>query len=55
MKIEQGDKIIYTDNSNSVLNNGQEYTIFSVSETGIQVYIKTGFVGLTNDRFKLKK
>ena len=48
-------KIIYTDVSTSLLEQGKEYKVFSVLENGIQIYIPTGFVGLTYDRFEIIK
>jgi len=49
--VEKGSKIKYT----SVLVSGEEYKVFEVFEGGIRVYIPTGFVGLTNDKFEAIK
>lgn len=50
-ELRKGSEVQYTDVTTSVLENGKIYEVFSVGENGIQVYIKTGFAGLTNDRF----
>jgi uncharacterized protein YrrD len=52
-KIVKGDKVIYIDKSNNILENGKEYKVNEVLPNGaVQIEIKTGFAGLTKDRFK---
>ena len=51
--MKKGDEVIYTDETTSVLIKGKKYKVFSVLDNGgIQVHIKTGFAGLTSDRYK---
>ena len=49
--MKKGDSVIYIDKTNNVLTNGEKYKVFSVTNGGIQIHIKTGFAVLTNDRF----
>ena len=49
--MKKGDLVIYIDKTTNVLTKGEKYEVFSVSDNGIQVYIKTGFAGLTSNRF----
>ena len=53
--IEKGSKIKYLGEDTSVLEHGEEYTVFEVFENGIRIYIPTGFAGLTDDKFEVIK
>ena len=45
--MEKNDIVRYTGESNSVLETGKEYKVFSVGETGLQLCIPTGFAGVS--------
>ena len=53
--MKQGDKVKYTGGKHQVLVTGETYEIYSVGETGIQVYIPTGFAGIQHGTFELIK
>ena len=53
--MKQGDKVKYTGVKHQILQAGETYEIYSVSETGIQVYIPTGFAGIKHGTFELIK
>ena len=45
--MEKGDTVLYLGETTSVLDNNKEYKVFSASETGVQLYINTGFAGVS--------
>ena len=52
--MQKNDEVIYTDESTNVLTKGETYKVATVLDNGgIQVYINTGFAGLTADRFEI--
>lgn len=53
--LEKGSKVIYLGTPNGVLETRETYEVFSVLDGGIQVYIKTGFCGITSGNFKIKE
>jgi len=46
-------KVKYIGAQHSVLVTGNIYEIFSKSDKGVQVYIKTGYAGIPNKSFEV--